>query len=155
MPDRVLKDSDLTRFYFYVDIQPGPDGCWLWDGPLYKNGYAYFQTYGAHRASWIFHRGRIPSKMQVLHKCDVRHCVNPDHLFLGLPVDNTADMLRKGRDVRGCKSPLASIKDPKVILKIRSLLASGMTRSKVAKKLNVLYCTVYCIDKNISYTVHR
>ena len=50
-----------------------------------------------HRASWALTNGPITSGMAVLHKCDVRDCVNPEHLFLGTQIDNIADMCAKGR----------------------------------------------------------
>lgn len=82
--------------------------CWLWTGFIAPSGYARFTlrhaknqyTRGtAHRASWLLHRGEIPSGMMVCHTCDVRHCVNPEHLFIGSAQDNTDDMMRKGRRV--------------------------------------------------------
>ncbi len=51
----------------------------------------------AHRASWIAHKGPIPPKMMVLHTCDVKTCVNPDHLWLGTQKDNMRDCGEKGR----------------------------------------------------------
>lgn len=77
------------------------EGCWLWTGsrsPYYGNFYPDHGTcVHAHRYSWELAYGPIPPDMQVLHKCDVRHCVRPDHLFLGTQQDNMDDMAAKGR----------------------------------------------------------
>ena len=83
------------------------DGCWIWRGAVNRGagGYGWFRLDGeaqlAHRASWILHNGPIPDGMHVLHKCDVRLCVNPAHLFLGTNADNVADKVGKGRVSRG------------------------------------------------------
>ena len=78
-----------------------PSGCWLWEYRFNAGGYGVLGHGGgevlAHRASWIKYRGPIPDGMDVLHACDVRPCINPDHLFLGTDADNVADMDAKGR----------------------------------------------------------
>lgn len=87
---------------FWAYVTPGaPDECWLWQAKLEKTGYgrARYQgkKYGAHQLSWILHNGPIPKGLFVCHKCDVPSCVNPNHLFLGTPKDNTEDMTAKQR----------------------------------------------------------
>jgi len=79
-----------------------PSECWLWRASKTSFGYGrfsftHYHTKRAHRISWEFYRGPIPNGIHVLHKCDVRDCVNPDHLFLGTNQDNVNDRETKGR----------------------------------------------------------
>ena len=96
---------------FWAKVELTLDGCWLWTGsktgpgPYTTGGYGTVYWRGeyllAHRVMWELANGPIPEGMHVLHRCDVRNCVRPDHLFLGTHQDNMADMARKGRAVSG------------------------------------------------------
>ncbi len=86
------------RFEAKVRVTPG---CWLWTASAKPGGYGQIlvgrvPAY-AHRVSYELYVGEIPEGMVVRHKCDVRLCVNPDHLELGTQADNVMDCIKRGR----------------------------------------------------------
>lgn len=98
----------FDRLWSAVDKTPGhgPEGtCWLWTG-LTSSGYGRFtlrkRAHSAHRLAYISVNGdpgdgRGRHGKQVLHRCDVRLCCNPGHMFIGTPADNVKDCQAKGR----------------------------------------------------------
>ena len=76
-------------------------GCMEWQRCLHRDGYGKVCYQGkaqwAHRVAWQVWRGEIPNGMHVLHRCDNRKCINPDHLFIGTNEDNISDCAAKGR----------------------------------------------------------
>lgn len=127
--------------------------CWLWNGYRSKNGYGRIGLGGraagvdwAHRVSYRLHVAPIPDGIVVCHRCDVRACVNPAHLFLGTAADNVADMHSKGRargntKVLGSGNPKAKLAEGDV-LEIRRLASAGHDVDALAKRYSVRPGTV-------------
>jgi hypothetical protein len=133
-------DSLAERFWSRVDKQSG-DGCWLWQGATLKDGYGVFSprahtAWKAHRFSWVATYGPIPTGMMVCHKCDVRNCVRPDHLWLGTCQDNLSDMAAKGRSTLGERNVKAKLTEDQV-REIRQHYRNGALQVDLARQYGV------------------
>jgi len=129
-------------------------GCFLWTASVNNSGYGWIgvngKTVGAHRLSYELFIGSVPDGLCVLHKCDVRSCVNPDHLFLGTYKDNRADMIAKGRapDMKGVNGGGAKLTEEQV-LEIR--VASG-THRQIASRYGIVNSLVSYIKNRKSWS---
>jgi hypothetical protein len=112
--------------------------CWHWRGYIDKLGYGRIAAQKVHRMSYEIHKGKIPKGFNVLHACDVRHCVNPKHLWLGTQLDNIRDMHKKGRqaNVIGENHPKAVLTENNVRY-IRSLPSKRGLVLALSKKFGV------------------
>ena len=78
-------------------IEKLPSGCWRWTCHIDENGYGRFDVRHknvryrnyAHREVYQCLIGDIPPGMELDHLCRVRHCVNPEHLEIVTPKENT------------------------------------------------------------------
>ena len=90
---------------------------------------------GAHRMAWECTNGAVPEGLVVCHSCDVRACINLDHLFLGTQADNVADMFKKGRarDNVGRANPRAKLTDQDIL----AIRASALNQRAIARLYGV------------------
>ena len=135
--------STEQRFLGKFQTQ-GIHDCWNWTAailPGKNGGYGAFKvgadcimnTIRAHRYSYFYHFGINPRRRCVLHTCDNRKCVNPNHLFLGSRADNADDMCKKGRQCRGESRPLSKLTDDAV----RSIRMTDESTGALASRFNV------------------
>jgi HNH endonuclease len=103
------------------------------------------KLYMAHRiAYWMFLK-KDPKELQVCHECNNDLCVNPDHLWLGTPTENTQHKIQCGRwNQVGMDHPRATVTDEDVI-KIRDLYGS-MKQTEIAKLFS---CSVDTVNRII------
>ena len=144
---------------FWSKVQRG-EGCWLWTGAIGASGYGNFSiddaTVGAHRVAFRLANGREPVGL-LLHSCDNRRCVRPEHLREGTQAENLQDAVARGRVASGDRNgarlhperlargeahpPQARLTDEDVAT-IRGLVANGHSHRRVARLFGVTFQTI-------------
>lgn len=130
-------------------------GCWLWTAA--QNGVGYGKigitrksVRDAHRVSWELYRGDIPSGMLVLHRCDVKLCVNPEHLYLGNKTRNALDAVERGQNAVGAQCSFAKLTNTDVKF-IRRAYTAGVRVRDLMSKFNVSESVIYRCVRRESY----
>ena len=133
-------NKEKIKSYIVNKVTVNQNKCWIWNGTPRENGYCRTSV---KRKSWYLHRlsyfafvGDIPDGYDVCHKCDVRNCCNPQHLFSGTRKDNMQDAVKKNRQSKGMMLPHARLtKEDKT--EILDMARAGMHYKDIAKKYGV------------------
>lgn len=117
--------------------------CREWQGPFTSQGYGRIgQSPNAvyvHREVFRLSSGYAPEV--VMHMCDNRKCVNPDHLQGGTHKENFKDMRSKRRHAHGERVGISKLTSDSVIA-IRARYAEGATVSDLAREYKVSRTTI-------------
>jgi hypothetical protein len=148
---------DIEAFWALLEPRiEKTDSCWNVYGRNTGRGYPFVclqrngfrKTYVAHRVSFIHFKGSIPNGLFVLHTCDNRGCINPDHLYAGTHQENMRDVVIRGRSkghrwkrARGERSGRAKLTDAKV-REARALFKDGLPIRRIAARMGVDHKTM-------------
>lgn len=131
----------------------GPNGCWLWMASIGRNGYGRISARSgrmedAHRISWKLFRRPIPKGAYILHHCDNKRCVNPNHLLLGTQSQNMKDAVKKGR----VKPPSNARLTEDQVRQIRKEHEAGnITQASLERKYGMSRSAIYSIVHRITW----
>ena len=139
-----------ARFMEKVYMEP-TSGCWLWGGRIdkHQHGYGTFKVkmdkkcknWKAHRWAAKYIGGMAVEGFYCCHKCDVRSCVNPDHLYLGDAQTNAGDMKKRGRSRNGTSKYTPKLTSEDIPL-VRALIARGNMLTEIAPLFDVTTTTI-------------
>ncbi len=129
----------IARFWSRVNrdgpiIYPDLGKCWMWTGAINGRGYGSLvidaKAMTPHKLAATLSMGTVPDGMYVCHRCDNPPCCNPDHLFIGTPLQNISDAYEKDR-----KGKITTLQKELV----RSLLLQGMRNKDIASRAGIDY----------------
>ncbi len=114
-------------------------GCIEWLRP-HVLGYGHLTInkvrIGAHRLSWELFHGKSADGFLVMHACDNRRCINPNHLVLGTDALNQQDKVLKGRQAKGTDFKSTKLNENK-IKEIFVLSQQGFNQKEIANQFNI------------------
>ena len=121
--------------------------CIIWTGCINSDGYGILLEQGVTKLLWESYYEPVPKGMVIRHKCDNPSCVNIQHLEIGTPYDNSQDMVKRGRSLKGDRNPMhrKEVKD-----KVSKTLTGRKNpdQSIRMKKNNPMRKTYICISPN-------
>ena len=133
----------MKRFWTKVNKT---ETCWNWTAYCNVAGYGTFLYNGkartAHRIAWLLATGKDPGNLLVLHKCDNRKCVNPEHLYIGTAADNVRDSINRRRIKVGEAHYAAKLSVASIEWAVKEY-NSGRDQKSIAKELNVSPSALY------------
>lgn len=147
MTDR-WKNVPMQRRFDRKYIPEPNSGCWLWLGTLHEGDYGEFRIRGGRRVRahvWSFKNAgsKVPRGKFVLHTCDIRCCVNPDHLYAGTKKQNTADAIARNRFPTGVHHHFTTLTEQDV----RAIRIDSRVQTAIAKEYGVGQMTVCNIKR--------
>jgi hypothetical protein len=144
MGARLAIKKDIEE-HFLSKACESANGCLEWLGCKNRHGYGVIGLNGdrfmAHRLAWMLFRSEIPAGMFICHHCDNPSCVNPEHLFIGTPKDNTQDARKKGRLAYGKRNQWAKL-TPEKIKEAYAMNRNGASCHYIAKHFGVSRNTI-------------
>lgn len=145
-PNSPQSEADYIASRVLVDQA----GCWIWQQST-REGYGrmvrHGKTWNAHVFSFVTLVRPIESGEQINHKCNVRACCNPEHLYAGSQVENMADMQLSGRAryLRGSKNGNSRVDEQTA----RAIYGAKGIGRDVAERYGVSISLVYAIRKKL------
>lgn len=145
---------------FWTKVKKGsPDECWPWLAGKKTSGYGAAQYHGkllsASKVAYMLTFGEVPLGLFVCHKCDNRSCCNPNHLWLGTPLENSADCRRKGRNPmwleNSDQNPAAKLKLEDIKEIRRRYFGKVSQQKELAIEYGVTKRTIHNITSGISW----
>jgi hypothetical protein len=141
---RAPKEEIITALEAKIDKQP--NGCWVYQGTATRTGHTTFYYNGAiqgsaHRVAYEVWVGDIPARRYVLHRCENKMCVNPDHLYLATFTEVMKIRDEAGNSIRGRRNPKAKLTLAQVA-EIRRRSTSGEALKPIADDFGVSRSTV-------------
>ena len=144
------RKSGEERFWLYVN-KDCENGCWEWNGKSCTiDGYGRIKSGGkmirTHRISYDLHHPLTKPiqdiKLSVLHACDNPKCVNPQHLRLGTPQENTNDMVERERHAIGEQHGSAKLTELQVLEIRERYINEKISHKKLGQEYKVGKTTI-------------